>query len=301
MQAPAAVGAPLGDLGEEAAVVPPPRLVDGPPHHGPGLGIHLQSGDVRRVGTRGLVPDVEGALRRQAPHRVLVAGDRLHDGSAPLGRRRARIRDGDREAGREALEIPFPRADRDLVEIVEVEDDVALRRTEQAEIVRVRVAVHHHVDAAARPARQVPGHDMGGPAQEREGRGRHPGDPQGDQMRLTALMRGLDQGDRVGPVRTGIQRGLARMGHLGAQPLAGLAALVPGLDAHAEVDPRKLRDRREHRVHTRGVGDAGFRGSPVALDAIHRCPIAACRAAAAVRVSPPSRERFPYGSIGPAL
>jgi len=46
----------------------------------------------------------------------------------------------DLEAGREALDIPLERARERLVEVVGVEDEVAFRRREAAEIGEVRVA-----------------------------------------------------------------------------------------------------------------------------------------------------------------
>jgi hypothetical protein len=47
---------------------------------------------------------------------------------------------GDLEAGDQALDVPLPRARQRLVEVVEVEDQVAVGRGEAAEVREVRIA-----------------------------------------------------------------------------------------------------------------------------------------------------------------
>ena len=70
------------------------------------------------------------------------------------------------DAGHQALQVPLPRADGDLIEIVQVEDDVALRRTVKPEVVDVRIAAHDHLDAGGRGFGEVPRHDARGATQE---------------------------------------------------------------------------------------------------------------------------------------
>ena len=53
---------------------------------------------------------------------------------------------GDHEAGRQALDVPFPGRRQSLVEIVEVEDQVALGRGKQAEVGQVAIAAGLHLD-----------------------------------------------------------------------------------------------------------------------------------------------------------
>ena len=55
----------------------------------------------------------------------------------------------DHDARREPLEIPLEWGRQRLVEVVDVEDDVALRRREAAEVHQVRVAAGLHADPAA--------------------------------------------------------------------------------------------------------------------------------------------------------
>src|SRR5712691_10178050 len=77
---------------------------------------------------------------------------------------------GDLEAGREALDIPLERAREGLVEVVEVEDEIALRRCEAAEIGEVGVAGELGREPGSRRRGEVMGHHDCRPAEERERR-----------------------------------------------------------------------------------------------------------------------------------
>ena len=73
---------------------------------------------------------------------------------------------GDDEARREALEVPLPGRREGLVEVVDGEDDVALRGGEAAEVAQVGVAAALEADAGGRGGREVRRHG------ERRPRGR---------------------------------------------------------------------------------------------------------------------------------
>ena len=75
-----------------------------------------------------------------------------------------------------------------LVEVVEVEDEVALRGGVEAEVAQVRVAADHRRDAGGRQRGEVRGHDRGRPAEERERARDHPPDPHRDQPVHPALV-----------------------------------------------------------------------------------------------------------------
>ena len=79
----------------------------------------------------------------------------------------------EREARREPLDIPLPRARQRLVEIVDVEDLAPFRRREAAEVHQVAIAARLHANARVRRGRKVGGHVERRTSVEREGRHRH--------------------------------------------------------------------------------------------------------------------------------
>jgi len=79
-----------------------------------------------------------------------VAADALHHGRPPLLAAQAVLPRGHVHARGQALEIPLPRSDRHLVEIIQVENDVTLRGAKQTEIVEMGVAIDDDVQAGGR-------------------------------------------------------------------------------------------------------------------------------------------------------
>lgn len=67
----------------------------------------------------------------------------------------ALVAGGDVEAGGEALHVPFPGAGVGFVEVVDIEDQVALGRGEATEVQQVAVAAERHDQAAVRRAGQI--------------------------------------------------------------------------------------------------------------------------------------------------
>jgi len=72
------------------------------------------------------VPDVEVALLGERVHRLAVRGDGLQHRSGDLLGLEVAVATGYDDAGGEALDIPLPRAWERLVEVADVEHQIAL-------------------------------------------------------------------------------------------------------------------------------------------------------------------------------
>ena len=88
-----------------------------------------------------------------------------HDPWATIDRRvvssNSRLRAGDLEAGRQALEVPLEGPGQRLVEVVDVEDQVPLRRGEAPEVGQVRVSAQLDIEPGAVHVSQIGGHHRG--------------------------------------------------------------------------------------------------------------------------------------------
>ena len=121
------------------------------------------------------VPDVQRGHRREPADRLPVLTDeRADDLVAPLGLEVV-LAAGDRHARRQALDVPFPRSGKGLVEVDEVEDQLALSRREGAEVRQMRIPAELDTDPRLRRPGQVPGHHVRRAAKEGERRLRHAG------------------------------------------------------------------------------------------------------------------------------
>src|SRR4029077_14940307 len=78
------------------------------------------------------------------------------------------------QARGQPLDVPFPRAWQRLIEIVDVEDQTSLGRTEDAEVGQVRVAAGLHGQPGYRRGGQVAGHRQRRPPVVGEGGHHHP-------------------------------------------------------------------------------------------------------------------------------
>ena len=85
------------------------------------------------------------------------------------------VASSDREAGCEPFNVPFPWSWQCLVEIVHVEDELALRRPEGTEVRQMGVPAALHSDPGALCARQVRCHYQGRPSVESKRGRRHTG------------------------------------------------------------------------------------------------------------------------------
>ena len=113
-----------------------------------------------------------------------------------------------------------------LVEIVEVEDQVALGRGEHAEVAQVGVPAGLDVQSGAGRGGQVRGHDEGRAPVEGERGHQHPAVPDGHQLLHPRHGLALEELHRIGSRRERLPGPLGGPGHFGA---GGLAQVDPFL------------------------------------------------------------------------
>ena len=221
------LSAPLSTRGE--AGQRPVRGLLPRPAHGP---FDLVA---QRLLGRGLVQpaDVEPVVAArqqrhvgQQPHLVAVGADAGDHRVVALLLGAAVLAPRDPDAGHEPAQVPLPRAGVRLVEVVEVDDQLALGRGVEAEVAEVGVAAGDGHDPGRRQPGDVGGHDDRGAAQEAVRRGDHPRDPDRHELGHAAAVRLLEQGDRVGPVRRRAPVPQAAPRDVVAQRLAHRVALV---------------------------------------------------------------------------
>lgn len=107
---------------------------------------------------------------------------------------------------REALDVPFPRAENGLVEVVDVEHRFAVRSRVGAKVVYVSVPQDLDLDPGVREPRHVGGHDAGGAAKESEGGGGHSPPPNPKKLRQAVMALPLKKRDRIRPVSVRAQQ-----------------------------------------------------------------------------------------------
>jgi hypothetical protein len=157
-------------------------------------------------------------------HRLAVVAQRRLRGIAGLRFAHAAGSRAHGDAGGKALDIPFERAGKGLVEIVQVEHQVPIGRAIPAEVAEVGVAAEFDAQVRAGAGRQIAGHDHGGAAQEREGGAAHSAVAQRPQIRQAGLVLRSQQGQRIGAAASGCQLGMRRQRNGLALRAAGLAA-----------------------------------------------------------------------------
>jgi hypothetical protein len=107
---------------------------------------------------------------------------------------------GDDDAGRQSLDVPLPGSGQSFIEIVDVEEDVALRRGEAAKIHKVSVAAGLHTKSGRRGRRQIGRHDRGRAAIKGERRLGHASEADRDQFRDAAFVGLAQKLDRIAPI-----------------------------------------------------------------------------------------------------
>ncbi len=172
------------------------------------------------------VPDVEVVHLREAAHPSAVLLRRRPHSLPALLLGEPALATRDRDARRQALDVPLPRARERLVEVVDVEHQIPLRRGEAAEVRQVRVPAQLRREARARRARQIRGHDVRRAAEERERRGHHPPVTDRDQLRHPRGRLLLQQRDRVRALRPRLPLRVARARRFHARRFAPRAALI---------------------------------------------------------------------------
>ncbi len=190
------------------------------------------------------VPDLQEAHCRVAEHLGAVAADGLPRRGVGVAVAEALLAGGDREAGRQALEVPLERGRQGLVEVVDVEDQAPVGRGEHAEVQQVRVAARLHPDAGRRRVRQIPGHRRGRAAEVGKRRRDHAPVPDRHQVGYPGPGLLLEYVDRVRPVRRRLPLGMAQRGHFPALLAPPLPPLLRG-----EQLVRWGEDARRHSAH----------------------------------------------------
>ena len=170
----------LGQLRERLQVILRPRLGEARLRTRAELGGEPVE---HRLDVEPRVPHVERVHLGEARDRVPVRLDRVEDGLARLLRLEPAVPARNGKARREPLDVPFPGSRERLVEVVDVEDDVALGRREDAEVREVAITAGLNVDPGRGRRGEVAGHDDRGAAQERERRRDHPPVPDRQEVR----------------------------------------------------------------------------------------------------------------------
>ena len=151
------------------------------------------------VGVEARVPEVEIAHLRELAHRLPVRAAHGRHGAAPVAGAEPRVARCHRDAGAEPLQVPLPRPREGLVEVVQVEDELPVRRGEAAEVRQVGVAAELRGEPGARGLGQVRRHDRRAAAEEGERRRGHPRVPNRKQLRHARLALSLQHPDRRPP------------------------------------------------------------------------------------------------------
>src|SRR3982751_993432 len=123
------------------------------------LGKRVEMKFSNSCGIDSLIPQLECAHASEKRHLLSIAGDCGHRRVSVAMFRKAQVAARKSDARGQPLEIPLPGCTQRLVEVVDVEYQVALRRSEAAEVHQMRITASLHRDAAYQRPRQVVGHD----------------------------------------------------------------------------------------------------------------------------------------------
>ncbi len=180
------------------------------------------------------VPDLEVCHVGVPLHPVAVGGHGLEHRPTRVARGETVVAAGHLDACRESLHIPFERAWRRLVEVVEVEHQPTLGTGERPEVGEMRVTAQPHLEIGRRTGCQVEGHDLGCAPQERERRHAHPRVTQRNEVFDAAAIR-LDQHlDRIATVGRRIPYGMCRPRQVRPRLLARESPIVRRRDRRIE-------------------------------------------------------------------
>ncbi len=144
-----------------------------------------------------VVPEFEGTAFRILLHPVAIHRDGRHHEARRRAATEPHVPRGDHEARREALQIPFPRAERDFIEVVQIEDELPFRRGEAAEVHQMAVAANRHDDAGVLHLAEIVRLKDRTAAKERERRHRHAPVPERHEPGDTAFAAAAQQLDRI--------------------------------------------------------------------------------------------------------
>ena len=108
-----------------------------------------------------VVPDLQKSYLGIAAHPPDIGLDHRVRSLLSIGAVAAEKERSNRSARGQPLEVPLPRPGKNLVKIVDCENQVALRRREQTEIHQMHIAAGHHLDIGARGICEISCHDCG--------------------------------------------------------------------------------------------------------------------------------------------
>ena len=129
-----------------------------------------------------------------------VFGGRVAGGAAVTG-----FAAGEDEGGGEAFEVPLEGAGDGFVEVIEVEDELAVGGGEGAEVLDVGVAAELDGEAGVGEAGEVGGHDGDGAAEEGEGVDAHTRIFDGEERGEAAGAGGFEDGDGIERAGLGVE------------------------------------------------------------------------------------------------
>ena len=217
--------------------------------------------------------DLVGAHLRVPRGQCVHAGEPAHEVTVGA---RTRERDGSRllpaeavaagsddEAGDEPLHVPLERARQCLVEVVDVEDQRALRRAVQAEVEQVRIAAQLHFEAGARARLRGRRHHRRRAAVEAERVLEHARVADGQERLESVGLLGGDDGDGIGAVGLRLPRSQRLERHGRALRFARGRTLLEG-----EMPPK-----REGRPRGGGHGRGGPAQRRRRRRLLRRCPL----------------------------
>ena len=187
------------------------------------------------------VPDLQRPHLREAGHRLAVGGHRGHRRCAGVGLREAVVARRDREARRHPLHVVLERPGQGLVEVVEVEHELALGGGEGTEVRQMRVTAQLRVQPGRRRGLEVRRHDPGGAPVEGERRGHHPAVPDRHQVLFPGAVLFVQQRDRIGAVRRRSPAGVAVQRRVFPRLPAMLRPAPPGSDVRCAERSSRLR------------------------------------------------------------
>ena len=165
-----------------------------------------------------VVPDLEGSRSSSLTHALPVFPSPRHDDVPAIGAGEAAAPSHDLKTGGQALQVPLPRTRERLVEVVDVEDELAFGRAEQAKVQQMRITAELHGDVRSGSCRQVGGHDQCRPSIEGEGRDQHPSIADRNQLGHSGGALFIQERDGVRPICVQLGSGRGWNGEPGGAP-----------------------------------------------------------------------------------
>src|SRR5262245_4895165 len=170
------------------------------------------------------IPDLQRGHHCVFGHMLSVGLNSCANGSLAVFRSRTRRASRDFDTGGQPFKVPFPRSWERFVKVVDVKNQVALRRGEAAEVHDVAIAARLHAKPGPGGLRQIKSHYGRGAAQESEGRFAHSSIANREQLRNSPRIRIHQNLDRIRSIQGRFPDRMTLARHLSAH---GAARLQP--------------------------------------------------------------------------